>query len=239
MPYLSAQATKSIRAISYVVTLTVTPSPPWRPGQQVTLNVQITPIGVRTIDLWIVIPGKISYNFDSVTTAPDGTATYRYTIPWTILGVTVPCNIIYFRAIEAETGAVSNDVEGACAYPTRISISAPDTVGVGASFAVTGKLEYESASGVWSPLAGRTVSIYYNNTKLADVTTDSEGRYTATVSIPSAGTYTLKAVYAGEGLTAAAAAMKLITVPGEIAGPLFAFAPVAVGGIVMLASRHV
>jgi hypothetical protein len=43
------------------------------------------------------------------------------------------------------------------------------------------------------------VSLYYDGTKIGDVTTGSDGSYSKTASIPTSGTYTLKASYAGEG----------------------------------------
>jgi hypothetical protein len=129
-------------------------------------------------------------------------AGFGYTIPWTIDTHTLPCSSISFYAQEKSTGTKSATVSGSVAYPTRISISAPDTVAPGQSFTVSGKLEYQSSSAAWSGLAGRTVSIYYDGTKAADVTTASDGTYSKAVSIPTPGTYTLKAQFAGEGLAA-------------------------------------
>ena len=121
-------------------------------------------------------------------------------------------------------------VRVAVAYPTRISISAPGKVLVNETFTISGKLEYQSEDGVWRPLAGRTVSLYCDGTKIGDVATGSDGSYLRTASIPSPGTYTLKAVYAGEGLgLAPAAAESRLTVPG--AGLIASLAAVALGGL--------
>ena len=235
MPYSSAQASRSVEVLAYSVSLTVSPSGPWKPGQRVTLYVKVVPSepGIP-VDLMFVIPGKVSTTFAREYTDDLGRVTYAWTIPWTISGVTVPCNRVYFRAGEAITGAVSNDVYGDVAYNTRISISAPDTVGAGADFTVSGKLEYESASGVWSPLADRTVDIYYDGTRLASVSTGSDGSYRAVVSIPSAGTYTLKAVYAGEGFTMAVATRALATLEGLMPIAVMSLVPVAFGGALAL-----
>jgi len=130
-------------------------------------------------------------------------------------------------------------------YPTRISISAPDTVIVEQSFTVRGKLEYQDEAGVWHPLAGRTVSIYYDGNKLADAITDGDGSYSATVHIPSAGTYMLKAVYAGNEVTSASSTQKSITStmiapppPIPLVPALFPIATPLILGLTILATSE-
>jgi hypothetical protein len=138
----------------------------------------------------------------STMTRPDGT----WYLDWSV-GYEYACSRYYFKAVHPASGAESAMQLMAVAYPTRLSITAPSRVTTGAPFRVEGKLEYENPAGRWNPLGGRRVSIYYDDTKLVDVTTASDGSYTATVSIPTPGTYTLKAYYAGEGITATAAAI--------------------------------
>jgi hypothetical protein len=63
----------------------------------------------------------------------SGVATYLYTLPWTVGGGT-PCTTNYFVA-NTDT-KWSNVVSGKAAYPTRISISAPDKVTARALYGV-------------------------------------------------------------------------------------------------------
>jgi hypothetical protein len=150
----------------------------------------------------------VCYDIGSAITASDGSWYIDWGVPYGMA-----CRRYLFRAYHPASGTESATQEMAVAYPTRISdFTAPSKVGAGVPFTVSGKLEYESSAGTWNPLGGRTVSIYYDNTKLVDVTTASDGSFTATVSIPTPGTYTLKAYYAGEGLTATAAAIAAVGV---------------------------
>jgi hypothetical protein len=198
----------SITVLSVTVKLGISPNPPWTAGQTINLAATVTADGKAAANrevAFMMAVGRYEFEIGSAFTGSDGVARLTYTIPWLIDGVTVPCNTVSFYAIDTFSGVASNTVSGQVAYPTRISISAPSQVIVGQKFTVSGKLEYQSSSTAWSGLSGKTVSIYYNSTKLADVTTDSGGNYSATVSIPFTGTYTLKAVYAGEGFAFAPA----------------------------------
>lgn len=237
MPYNPVQASRSVNVMSITVSLEVTPGPPWTAGQTITLRARVlsggSPVPGRTVYFWLwPWEGKV---IGTGTTGSDGYATLNYTIPWVEIGVTLPCSTISFGAQDATSWVKSNEVWGKCAYPTRISISAPDSVVAGQPFTVSGKLEYQSSSTSWSPLANRTVSIFYDSNKLADVTTDSGGNYSASVRINTPGTYTLSAVYAGEGfgLVTARARLTIIDHYG-----LLRLAPIIAGaGLVLLARR--
>jgi len=249
LPYNKAEGTKSITVQAVAISVSVSPEAPWTAGQTVTITATLTKNGSP----W---PGEtISFAFYSPTPAPmlhavigdattgaDGKASITWTIPWTIDTNAVPCRTqCYFRASHIASNTRADYGPGAVAYPTRISISAPDTVAPGQTFTISGKLEYESASGVWSPLAGKTVSLYYNTTKITDVTTASDGSYSASASIPSSGTYTLKASYAGEGF-ALAPALALagikLAVPESVKPLITPLAAILVGGIVAIASTR-
>jgi hypothetical protein len=169
------------------------------------------------------------------TTGSDGYAEAQAAIPWTVGSSVIPCGNIYLRAKDVEAGVFSPAKPGAVAYPTRISISAPDQVAPGQAFTVSGKLEYQSSPTAWAGLAGRTVSLYYNGNKIADVTTASDGSYSKSTSIPTTGTYTLKASYAGEGFAAAAAFLGLTVSPETKSALSFAL-PIITGAIVAFAS---
>lgn len=233
MPYQSASATRSITVQATTVTLTVSPSPPWTAGQTITLSALVvvsgTPVSGRTVWFYREHPSGTYEAIGYAATGSDGRAAISHTIPWkTSAGYTIPCNTINFEAADESTGATSSKVSGKVAFRTRISITAPGMVEANQLFIMEGKLEYESASGVWSGLAGKTVSLYYNGTKIMDVTTSSDGSYTASAKIATAGSYTLKAAYAGEGLTAVAIAM--ITVPETVRPIITPLAAILVGG---------
>jgi hypothetical protein len=192
------------------------------------LAVDTTGVGGEEVRVKYCLYDKptVCYDVGSTITASDGSWYIDWDVPYGMA-----CKRYLFRAYHPASGVESATQEMAVAYPTRISgFTAPSRVSAGASFTVSGKLEYENPAGTWNPLGGRTVSIYYDNTKLVDVTTASDGSFTATVSIPTPGTYTLKAYYAGEGLAATAAAIAVVGVEvSEYAIPL-----AGVGAVVAL-----
>jgi hypothetical protein len=239
MPYNAVSATKGITALAVIVKLTVTPAQPWTAGQAITLKATVTrdgsPYSGATVRFrWFT--GTTPKDIGDAVTDANGVATLSWTIPWTVDTTTVPCTTSTVYAFELASGAYGY-VSGKVAYPTRISISAPDSVTAGAYFSISGKLEYESASGVWRGLAGKTVSLYYNDTKIADVSTGSDGSYSKTdVVIPTSrpGTYTLKASYAGEGFTAAIALLGFsVEIPPELT-PLAEYATYALAAVPLL-----
>jgi len=130
-------------------------------------------------------------------------------------GFDLVCRTYTFKA--RALGVYSSPQTRAVAAPTRITdFKAPDKVGKGTPFEVSGILEYESAPETWSPLSGATVKILYNTTEIGTVTTDENGKFVKSdCKITTAGTYTLKAVYEGEGL-AAALVERALTVIGDL-----------------------
>ena len=137
------------------------------------------------------------------------------------MGYEWACKKKQFRARHT-SGAVSNTVTVAVAFPTRISISAPSTAVPGQVIQVTGKLEYESSPGVWKPLVNKPVYIYLEGDFVMGVYTDSDGNYSANVTMPmQTGTYTVSAEFLGEGIQAvglafAPATAGLTTISEEI-----------------------
>jgi hypothetical protein len=241
MPYNSVQATKGITVLGVTLqNFTVSPAAPWTAGQTITLRVQSvqdsTPRVGKKIQFTIMDmdTGEWAVLVEA-TTGSDGYAQASAAIPWTVGSSVIPCGNIYLRAYDVEAGVYSPAKPGAVAYPTRISISAPDQVAPGQTFTISGKLEYQSSPTAWAGLAARTVSLYYNGNKIADVTTASDGSYSKSASIPTSGTYTLKASYAGEGFAAAAAFLGLTVSPETKAALSFAL-PLITGGIVAFAS---
>jgi len=222
MPYNPASASKSITVQAISVSLTISPSQPWTAGQTLTITVKVYSNGTLLTNRSV----KVFFGFQSVgfaeilsgSTGSTGTFTATWTIPWSIYTtpagtLPVPCKPWWFRACDVASNVYSSEVVGNIAYPTRISISAPDIALPLQSITLSGKLEYQSSPNVWSPLANRKVSLYIGNVKITDVTTDSNGNYSYTMAVQvGPGTYTLKAVYAGEGFTSLAVAALAVTV---------------------------
>ena len=125
------------------------------------------------------------------------------------------CYKVEFAVKDAETGVMSNSVFVSVYYPTRISISAPSSVIKGQSFTVSGKLEYQDPSG-WKPLGGRTVTVYWNGNVFGSARTGSDGRYSVSGKIDQTGTFTLKAVYGGEGFFQPAKAVMVLVRTGRL-----------------------
>jgi len=238
LPYNSAQASKGVTVLAVSLkNFSVTPSAPWTVGQSVTLRVQSlqdsTPRVGKTIRFLVLDLDTGAMTSVDATTGSDGYAQTTYTIPAKIDTSVIPCGPIRFRAYDVEANVLTDPIDGKVAYQTRISISAPDTVPTGQSFTVSGKLEFQDVDGAWKGLANRTVTIYYNGTSLGTATTASDGSYSKSVSIPTSGSYTLKATYAGEGFTTAIAIMGLTVELPEV-GALPEYAQYALAALPLI-----
>jgi len=231
-PRAPAEATRAITVQLVELTLEISPAPPYLAGQTITLTARLTVDGVpwagATVTFYREHPPAFFEVIGSATTDADGYASLTHTIPWrTARDYLIPCHTVNFYAREPTTPVMSAPFPAAIAFPTRISISAPDTVRQGEVFTVSGVLEYESDAGVWSALADRTVEIYYNGTLAGTTTTTTDGSYSLSLSIDVSGTYTLRAYYAGEGLGLAPAfAILGLEIPSQA---IFVGAPVLVG----------
>jgi hypothetical protein len=219
LPYNAIYGTQSITVAAVSLTLSVNNNKPLA-GQTITFSGKLTKDGAgwagETVAIQMLTPFKEGWRtVVTATTGTDGSFTANWTVPWSISGtypdgstgsVNVPCNQWEFSAYHSPTLTSSPSIYVWGVYNTRISISAPASIAVNQVFGINGILEYESASGVWSGLGGRVVSVYYNGTKIADATTASDGKYSLTTKMTTSGAYTLKAVYAGEGLILGAVA---------------------------------
>ncbi|GAH50109.1 unnamed protein product, partial [marine sediment metagenome] len=83
--------------------------------------------------------------------------------------------------------------EAPVGIPTTLNINAPDEVGPGETFNIFGQLTRDD-TGVAIPAMSIIVS--YNGNPLGSVLTDMQGVYTIPASIPTTGTYTLRADFA-------------------------------------------
>jgi len=90
-------------------------------------------------------------------------------------------------------------------YPTMLTCVCPDAATEKSPFPITGKLTFREG-GVDYGLEGRPIALKYDGTSIGTVTTGTGGNYSTSIIIPTFGTYTITASYAGEsGMTAAAA----------------------------------
>jgi len=101
---------------------------------------------------------------------------------------------------------------------TALTISAPAEVYVNETFSITGRLtRVDTGEGI----PDQTVELSYNDTSIGSVTTGSDGSYSATASIPTAGTYTLKAYYPGTATYSSSMATTSVGVSrAKVTGPL-------------------
>jgi len=193
MPYVRAEKTGPVTVEK--VELTLTADKRWvKAGEMVVLSGRLTTDGRPYPDqpVWIETTDLVGVRGPYYT---DAEGYFRAEITYSHYE---GCMDIAHKARWQDV--YSPTVMVAVAFPTRISISAPSSVRPGETFTVTGVLEYEELPGMWTPLAGRTVTVYFNTTIFGQATTGSDGRYSVQGSIPSTGSYTLKAVFAGEGI---------------------------------------
>ncbi len=133
----------------------------------------------------------------STYTDASGNYSFSWTVPYSMLGQTLPC---YDWDVTARSLRASATTKLAIAYRTQITLNSPPEVTVNQPFTVDGTLTYEYSPGTWLPLSGRNVKILLDSTLQATATTDTSGKYSATITITSLGTYTLTALFEGEGL---------------------------------------
>jgi len=252
MPYWSAQASRGVTALSPSIDMTVSPSPPWKAGQTVTVKVTVksngNPVANTPVWLWLYSSdAKWRSMITQLYTDSTGSASVDWSIEWSRefenvdtgarSTLTLPCRSWMLEAAAVMLG-VSTRTSCSIAYPTRISIYAPDTVIAGQAFTVSGELEYLISPEPikWGPLKHKRVEIYCNGTKIAEVETADNGTYEVKVIIGRPGTYTLKAVFPGEGLTAGAAALAKTTVGtvGGLMSPATSPLPQMIAGGLML-----
>jgi len=202
MSYASASSQATITVQTGQLTLSVTPSPPWVPGQTLTFTVTL-PMVVWTTDTVTIYANNTPVTSFQITSGIGGSGTW--VIPQSYAGQTVT-----FMAQDSLLGATSNTVTGTVLYPTKITISVPSTIYVNQPFTVSGTLQYQNASGSWVALGSQTVSIKGSWGASATATTNSNGQYSAQLTAPSSpGTYTITVTFAPTGTLFAPATAQL------------------------------
>lgn len=205
-----APALASRTTVVEVLALTLEIDRSWvRPRDVVRFRGRLTRDGVgyggQEITIRIASVAEGAYvDVVSGTTDADGYYVIPWTVPWEGDWTTPPEWLVgkawTFRAIHYPSYTQSPTATLTIAYPTRIDISAPESAPPAKSFMASGYLYYEASAGVWEFLTGRTVNVVYDETPFGSGATGTDGQYRITGSIPTSGTYTLTARYAGEGL---------------------------------------
>jgi len=116
---------------------------------------------------------------------------------------------------------------------TTLTITAPSEVLEGGAFGISGYLTRDDTA---AGIPDATVTLRYNETLLGSDTTSVEGHYLLTgCIIPSIGTFTLEASFAGMTGLAASQASKGISIRGlEILDPIWAIASAALGVVLVM-----
>jgi hypothetical protein len=218
MPYVSAVKTTTITVQAVTITLNNITKPD---GTAITWAKQGDPVQFRgTIKIdttgWGGVPVDI-YMGDSATSTPtkiaSGTSASGggFVIDWTV-AYTLGCTTKYFRAYHPGTGTWSNALSLKIAFNTDITVATNKAIyAPGESMTISGSLRYARSSATdWVGLGGKTVTlrILSGTTEVwrGTVTTGTDGSYSATTTAPTAaGSYTVEASYAGEGLAVAGA----------------------------------
>ena len=117
--------------------------------------------------------------------------------------------------------------EAAIGIPTTTTLSAPDRAGVGEKFNISGIL-YETESSIAIP--SQPINHSYNGKNLGSSTTGVDGDYLKEVSIPEAGTWTLKAEFPGtDALQTSRALADAVVGEISIETPLLIAGPIVTG----------
>ena len=199
MPFMDVSVGGSVNVLgTYKVTLEYLPDVVVQ-GDKVTFKGKVTyegsPAANTKVEIRVYVPEVAAWEkVAEGTTNSSG----EFSIPWD-----VPygwgCRQWIFRAYHPDSGAWSDSRAMSIAYRTSLSLSLPSQVRKGEEFTVSGYLEYyESPSTGWKPLANRTVKIYVDGSLVKSVTTGSDGRFSAKLTINTPGTHTIRAVFEGE-----------------------------------------
>jgi hypothetical protein len=136
----------------------------------------------------------------------NGRAVFTWTVPFSFQVApdrftTLPCGSYSTRAYIPVTGQYSTEVTVRVAYPTKITASTSKTTyAPGETVTVTGRLTRVEETAE-TALAGKTVTITWWDGSTTNVTTDTNGNFTASKTGPTTtGTFSIKVAFAGEGL---------------------------------------
>jgi hypothetical protein len=240
MPYVAAEASKAVTVEK--LDLTLTADKRWeKAGGVVTFTARLTKDGAGYSGQSLYLEYYTATGWYTLTSPMPATDANGYTSSTITLGYDRACEDVRWRVRYTDSAGnnyYSPEVKVAVAYPTRISLTAPDSTPPGVAFTVSGKLEYEKTAGNWVGLAVAPVKIYADSTLVASPTTDANGNYSASITLTTS--QTIKAVFEGMYIPSAliffapselslqtqAQLTDLLTLVG-------AFAPIiAVGGVV-------
>lgn len=208
MPNSPVEVTRPITVLAVGLTLSVNVA--WQKvGSQVVFSGRLSQDGSGWAGQTIYIILSHMGLPTVVSTTTDGLGNYSatWTVPFTVYdpqfhqNILLPCSTWHFYAYHMPTNISSSEKNLAVAYNSRIrDFSAPASVPASNTFVVEGYLEYEISASTWTGLGGKTVSLFYDSTKITDVTTGTDGKFSQPVQLPTPGSYVLKASFAGQGL---------------------------------------
>jgi len=251
MAWLPSEATRTITVVTAVTSVTISSDKAvYKVGDVASFSGYVRDSEGRGIaDKLVIItidspyPG---YEIGRTRTDTEGYWEVSWTIPWDVYWEGAYRKVPGTKyTMKAESEGVSGTVTITIAWETRISISAPSSVKEGESFMISGILEYEDLNmetlvPEWYPLGYQTVSIYYNDTLIGTARTDPEtGAYSISASIPTIGSYTLKAVFEGSGVTLGALITRGIIVGIPISEIMTIALPLGIGLISIIVSKEV
>lgn len=119
---------------------------------------------------------------------------------------------------EDSTSVISRTITLSGGVPTSLTISAPTSVEPDEAFTITGIL-YETATGI--PITNQIIDLSYNGVSLGSAMTGINGDYQIQAFIPTEGTYTLTASFAGSTVLGASTSTRKVTT-GALEIPPFA-----------------
>jgi hypothetical protein len=210
MPLRASSVTLSFTTSQYGFTYSVTPTAvAW--GEQVTHEARVSdPItggaleGVEVRFQWYIEGAwrEVGRAFSDRT----GRAVFTWTVPFRFQFApdrftTLPCGSYSTRAFIPATAQHSTTVTVRVAYPTKITARTNKTsYAPGETVTVTGRLTRVEETAE-TALAGRTVTITWWDGSRTNVTTGTDGSFTASKTGPDrTGSYSIRVEFAGEGL---------------------------------------
>ena len=117
---------------------------------------------------------------------------------------------------------------------TSLTISAPSSVQVGASFTISGILIRNDTGG---PVSNASIVLSYNGSPLGSASTGVDGDYLRTVNIPTSGSFTLKASFSGMSVFGASEASTNISIGGLIPSTTLLFPFIAGISLLFISQR--
>lgn len=150
-------------------------------------------------------------------TDSSGKYSISWVVPWDLGPLDkLPCRDWAFKTQINSSTVWSNGYNVFVSYQTRISnLNCPTSAKAGEEFTVSGKLEYESSTGVWEGLGMKTVKVRYDGNAFGEELTSNlfpPGGFSITGKIPAAGSYDIIVEFMGSDFPAAARSIYIMPI---------------------------